>query len=79
MSAKTKKEAGFETNMHKLQALVEKLEGENLSLEDSLGAFEQACALAKLCETQLQSAQERISVLTEGKERELTLPDDDAE
>ena len=68
MSAKNKKESGFEAQMHKLETLIEKLEGESLSLDDSLNTFEEAMKLAKSCGLQLKAAREKVSVLMEGRE-----------
>ena len=67
MSAK-KKDSKFEEQMKELEGLIEKLEGENLSLEDSLQAFEKAMELGKQCAMQLEKAQQRISVLMQEKD-----------
>ena len=74
MSAK--KEISFETQMKKLQGLIEKLEGESLSLEDSLSTFEQAMELVKSCGLQLKQAEERIKVLTNGQEKDFNQEDE---
>ena len=42
-----KKAADFETSLAELQTLVERLESGELSLEDSLGAFEQGIRLTR--------------------------------
>lgn len=76
MTPKIKKEAGFEEQMQQLERLIEKLEGENLSLEDSLATFEQAFNLAKNCGLRLKEARARISVLIEGREEALSFKDD---
>jgi exodeoxyribonuclease VII small subunit len=62
MKTKTKN-SGFEGQMAELEALIEKLEGESLSLEDSLTAFEQAMELGKQCALRLEQAQQRVNFL----------------
>jgi exodeoxyribonuclease VII small subunit len=54
----------FESMMERLEELVEKLEGGNLSLEDSIKSFEEGMALVKTCSTVLQEAEQRIQKLT---------------
>ena len=54
----------FESMMERLEELVERLEGGNLSLEDSIKSFEEGMALVKRCSTVLQEAEQRIQKLT---------------
>jgi len=58
----------FESMMGRLETLVEKLEGGNLSLEDSIKSFEEGMALVKTCSTVLQEAEQRIQKLTRDAE-----------
>ena len=58
----------FETMMERLEALVEKLEGGNLSLEDSIKSFEEGMGLVKQCSSVLQEAEQRIQKLTRDAE-----------
>jgi exodeoxyribonuclease VII small subunit len=67
MKAKNKN-SSFEKQMSELEALIEKLEGESLSLEDSLTAFEQAMDLGKQCALQLEKARQRIDCLIQETE-----------
>ncbi len=55
----------FETSLKKLEALVEKLEAPDLSLEQSLKFFEEGVKLSRICENKLQEAQGKIEKLTE--------------
>lgn len=55
--------------MAELEALIEKLEGESLSLEDSLAAFEQAMELGKQCALRLEQAQQRINFLIQENDK----------
>lgn len=53
----------FETALEKLQNTVKKLESGELSLEDSLSAFEEGVRLTKLCQEQLSAAERRVELL----------------
>ncbi|EAU55303.1 exodeoxyribonuclease VII small subunit [Mariprofundus ferrooxydans] len=57
------KELSFEQALAELTALVEKLESGALSLEDSVGAFEQGVQLSRRCESLLDEAEQRLQVL----------------
>lgn len=57
------KRATFEEDMGKLEALVEKLEQNELPLEDSIKAFEQGMKLAGSLVKTLEKAQERVKTL----------------
>ena len=54
----------FEAMMKRLEELVEKLEGGNLTLEESIRSFEEGMSLVKDCSTVLQEADLRIQKLT---------------
>ncbi len=65
-------EKKFEDALSKLEAIVEKLEGGDLSLEESLKAFEEGIRLARFCSQKLQEAEKKIEILlrdAEGKEK----------
>ena len=62
----------FETALKKLEELVKKLEGGELSLDDSLKAFEEGVKLAGFCSTKLKEAEKRIEVLTRQKDGTFT-------
>lgn len=65
-------EKSFEESLAKLEAIVEKLEGEELSLEASLKAFEEGVRLTRFCNKKLREAEKKIEILlkdTEGNER----------
>ncbi len=59
------KNIDFETAMLSLEAEVKKLESGNMSLEESLEAFEEAVKLVKLCNEKLEDAQRRVRILVE--------------
>ncbi len=62
----------FEEAIVKLEEKVRLLEGGNMSLDDSLSAFEEAIALARLCNEKLESAEARVRILTESADGSIT-------
>jgi exodeoxyribonuclease VII small subunit len=65
-------EKSFEESLGKLEAIVEKLEGEELSLEASLKAFEEGVRLTRFCNKKLAEAEKKIEILlkdADGNER----------
>ncbi len=54
----------FETMMQRLQDLVDRLEAGNLTLEDSIRAYEEGMALVRKCTAVLSQAEQRIQKLT---------------
>lgn len=62
----------FETAIAELEALVQRMESGELSLEDSLREFERGVQLTRLCQDALKAAEQRVKVLTaDGQERDL--------
>lgn len=53
----------FEKSLAELEALVERMEDGDLSLEASLAAFEQGVRLTQDCQKALSEAQQRVQVL----------------
>ena len=53
----------FEQSFSQLEALVQKLESGELSLEDSLKSFEQGVSLVRRCQTALSEAEQRVKIL----------------
>lgn len=69
----------FEASLGELEALVGKMESGQLSLEQSLAAFERGVLLSRRCQAALQSAAMRVKALTqEGNEVDLSAADADA-
>ena len=60
----------FETALEELENLVEKMETGDLSLEDSLAAFERGVKLTRHCQSALQAAELKVKVLTESGDLE---------
>lgn len=59
-----KKNMKFEEAMQLLEDIVRKLETGNLSLDESLAAFEEAVGLVKLCNERLDDAEQKVRILT---------------
>lgn len=79
MSKKQIEPASFEESLDELEALVERMESGELSLEESLGAFERGIALTRSCQKALQAAEQRVEILTAKNPDASTEPfDDDA-
>lgn len=66
----------FEESINTLDDLVNKLESGDLSLEESLEAFEKGINLTKQCQQHLSNAQQKVSMLV-GEEDNLQLVDFD--
>jgi exodeoxyribonuclease VII small subunit len=52
----------FETNLNRLEDIVKKLEGEDITLDESVKLFREGKELARRCETLLKAAQDSIEV-----------------
>jgi exodeoxyribonuclease VII small subunit len=63
--AKNKNPVDFEQALDQLENLVEAMEGGDLSLEDSLKAFEQGIKLSRECQTALSTAEQKVQLLLE--------------
>ncbi len=59
----------FEDSMKRLEEVVGKLEGEEVSLEESLKLFEQGVKLMRTCHLRLSEVEEKVQTLvTDEKE-----------
>ncbi|MCV6614533.1 MAG: exodeoxyribonuclease VII small subunit [Cellvibrionaceae bacterium] len=63
--AKNADKPSFEKSLAELQALVEAMEQGELSLEESMAAFEQGVKLTRACQAQLDAAEQKVSLLME--------------
>ena len=61
--AKEDKKIDFESSLKELESIVEKLEEENINLEDSVKSFEEGINLVKSCQEELKSAELKIQKL----------------
>lgn len=58
----------FETALKKLEEVVKRLESGELSLEDSLKAFEEGVRHAAFCARKLEEAERRVELLLKQKD-----------
>jgi len=77
MSQKKNEPASFEESLSELEALVERMESGDLTLEESLGAFEHGIALTRSCQKSLQAAEQKVEILTAKTRDAPTEPFDD--
>ncbi|MCL5287177.1 MAG: exodeoxyribonuclease VII small subunit, partial [Acidobacteria bacterium] len=54
------KKADFERSLARLEEVVQKLEGANLSLDDAMKLFEEGVQLSRECQKQLAEAEARV-------------------
>ena len=66
-------EKKFEDAIGELEGVVEQLESGELSLEDSLAAFENGVRLVKLCNQKLTEVEKKVEILVKDKEGKLQL------
>ncbi len=55
--------ADFERSLAELEAIVDKLEDGDLSLDDSLRHFERGVQLTRSCQTALKQAEQKVEML----------------
>ncbi|WP_295875476.1 exodeoxyribonuclease VII small subunit [uncultured Zhongshania sp.] len=59
------KTVNFETSLSELEKLVQSMESGELSLEDSLKAFESGMQLSRDCQQSLADAEQKVQLLME--------------
>ena len=62
----------FEEAISKLDSEVKRLESGNMTLDESIDAFENAIKLVKICNERLENAERRVRILTESKDGTVT-------
>ncbi|MCX5781270.1 MAG: exodeoxyribonuclease VII small subunit [Elusimicrobia bacterium] len=58
-----KKTLKFESAIKRLEEIVEKMEGGQMDLEESLAFFEEGIKLVRFCSTKLEEAKKKIEIL----------------
>src|SRR4030042_149906 len=53
----------FEESLARLEEITEKLESQDISLEDSLKMFEEGIRLSKFCEKKLTEAEQKMEII----------------
>lgn len=72
-------EAAIEDQLHRLEAIVQKLESEAVSLDDSIALFEEGVDLAVRVRRRLEASEGRIKQIIERSEGLFSLEDFDLE
>jgi exodeoxyribonuclease VII small subunit len=73
MAKKDQSDRKFESALEELEGVIEQLESGNLSLEDSLAAFEKGVGLVKYCNQKLSEVEQKVELLIKDKEGRLQL------
>lgn len=60
----------FENALARLEEIVKSLDTGNAPLDDSLNLFEEGVALVKFCNGKLDSAEQRVKVVTDNGEQD---------
>lgn len=77
-NTRDREDLGFDELVARLRAVLEKLEQGNLSLEDSLRAYEEGVGLARRGHALLDEAEKRVELLVRGPDGSVqTVPLDD--
>jgi exodeoxyribonuclease VII small subunit len=66
--------ADFERSLDALEQLVEKMEQGQMSLEDSLAAYERSVGLYRRCQQALEQAELRVRLLSDPEQPEAAEP-----
>ncbi len=69
----------FEDAHSEIKVIIEKLEGGNLSLEESLTVFERGVELLTVCHKKLSEVQKKVEILVEGSNGEILQKEFDLE
>ena len=72
MAKKRTDTPNFERSLQELEALVEKMEQGDLSLEDSLSHFERGVQLSRTCQQALREAEQKVEILMQKNGRDET-------
>lgn len=78
----TKKKLTFEQQLEAVEALISGMESGSMPLEESMRRYEEGMAMIASMEKELQSAQQRLTVIrrnAEGEDEEVPLEVDDEE
>jgi exodeoxyribonuclease VII small subunit len=73
MARKDSPNKKFETALEDLEQVVEQLDSGELSLEDSLAAFEKGVGLVKFCNEKLNEVEKKVELLVKDKDGKLQL------
>ena len=63
-------EIKYETAVKRLEEIVKQLESGSCPLEDAIKLFEEGASLVKTCEKLLSEAEQKVTILVNGKEED---------
>lgn len=72
--AARKKQPDFETAIEQLESLVNTMESGELTLEESLQAFEQGIKLTRDCQAKLANAEQKVQMLLQDGDQLVARP-----
>ena len=76
MSSNSKKKSlNFESTLSEIEKIIESLEEGNLSLEDSIEAYEKGISLTKACQKMLSDAELKIKKLSSKEGEDVSFED----
>ena len=75
MSETRKKNVGFEKSIARLEEIVRALDDGSAPLDESLKLFEEGVGLVRACTEKLDSAEQKVKILTGGAEKDFTPAD----
>lgn len=73
MTTKDPRQSKFEEAIADLEQVVEQLESGDLSLEDSLAAFEKGVGLVRYCNQKLSEVEKKVELLVKDRQGQLQL------
>lgn len=62
----------FETAFKELEAVIAKLENSETPLDEALKLYEKGISLIRICSDRLDSAEQRIKILQQGSDGQMT-------
>ena len=74
MSESTEQTPDFESALEELEALVEKMESGELSLDESMGHFQRGIELTRHCQAVLERAQQTVEQLLDPDDEDSAAP-----
>ena len=63
MTVKKNDTAVFEKSLARLESIVEKLESEDMELDESLALFEEGIGLSRICREKLSEVERRVEIV----------------
>ncbi|MFH1282735.1 MAG: exodeoxyribonuclease VII small subunit [bacterium] len=63
-----KEKQSFEKSLQKLEVIVQKLEKGDISLDDSIGLYQEGISLARFCSKKLDEAKAKIEIVVKEKD-----------